>query len=90
MDTRLEQAVQAAAIRSKSTIKNLLPRKTGNLQDNAFKIKYVRDGIELYIDETIAPYVKYPNVKRIIDEVWPIILNRFAQDIAVAINGRVE
>ena len=90
MDAKLEMAVKMAVIRSKRTLKTLLPRDTGNLQDNAFIVRYTPGGLEIYIDELIAPYAKYPHIKRKIDAVWPIIVKRFAQDIATAINGQVE
>ena len=90
VDTKMQFAIQAAATRARASLKKLLPRQSGNLQDNSFKVRDTSDGVELYIDEMIAPYAKYPHVKKKIDAVWPIIVRRFAEDIAMAVHGRIE
>lgn len=37
------------------------PYKTGNLRNNAIKIEFVDNVCRLYVDEKIAPYMKYTN-----------------------------
>jgi hypothetical protein len=36
----------------------------------------------------VAPYVQYPNVKRIVDQNWPLIRQRFEDNIKATIGAR--
>lgn len=43
-------------------LRSRAPYKTGNLRDNAIKIEWKNENnFELYVDEQIAPYMKYTN-----------------------------
>lgn len=42
-------------------LRNAAPYKTGNLRYNAIKIEFVGNTCRLYVDEKIAPYMKYTN-----------------------------
>jgi len=66
---------------AKNYVKRMLPRKTGNLQDNALKVfmNPGSGGPGLTIDYSVAPYAQYPNVKRIIDRQWPSMTALFYQ-----------
>jgi len=79
---------QFAAEKAKNYVKPMLPKKTGNLRENALKIRKVNDVWEVYIDSVIAPYIEYPNVKKIIDANWPIIRQRFENNIKATIGAR--
>jgi len=87
-----------AAEDSKNYVKAMLPRDTGNLQDNAFKVRIAEDGVyEIYIDYLIAPYagpgpykkkdgtMSAPGNSRvyeIIEATWPLIKMRFEERMA--------
>jgi hypothetical protein len=79
---------QFAADKAKNFVKPMLPIKTGNLRNNALKVRKNGDTWEIYIDSLIAPYVDYPNVKKIIDANWPIIRQRFEENIRATIGAR--
>ena len=42
-------------------LRNAAPYKTGNLRYNAIKIELIGNVCRLYVDEEIAPYMKYTN-----------------------------
>ena len=42
-------------------LKAAAPYKTGNLRYNAIKLEIVGNTCRLYVDEEIAPYMKYTN-----------------------------
>jgi len=79
---------QFAADKAKNFVKPMLPKKTGNLRENALKVRKDGDQWEIYIDSLIAPYVEYPNVKKIIDANWPLIRQRFEDNIKATIGAR--
>jgi hypothetical protein len=95
-NTDIEKAIIAsksriAAINALSRVKHLLPRKSGNLQDNALRIvDRGNSEFEVMIDDIIAPYVNSPSVKEKIDNVWPQLVQQFAQELARELNGRIE
>lgn len=89
MDAKMDLAISMAIARASMTVRKILPRRSGNLADNAFRVKETKDGWEIYIDDLIAPYANYPNVKKKLEAMMPIIINRFVQDIAAAVNGSV-
>lgn len=85
-DTSIDQF---GAEKAKNYVKPMLPIKTGNLRNNALKIrKNEMDEWEIYIDSMVAPYVQYPNVKRIVDQNWPLIRQRFEDNIKATIGAR--
>jgi hypothetical protein len=67
---------------ARKNVARMLPKKTGNLRDNAFKYNKVKNNYKLYIDYKVAPYAQYPNVKKIIDSNWSSINKRFQDQIA--------
>jgi hypothetical protein len=78
-----------AAEKAKNYVKPMLPIKTGNLRNNALKVRLTQDGIyEIYIDYLVAPYAQYPNVDRIIQANWPIIRTRFENSLYGTIAAR--
>lgn len=89
METWSDAQAQFAAEKSRNFVKPMLPIKTGNLRNNALKVLRTEDGqYEIYIDTLIAPYVQYPNVKKIIDKVWPTLVARFQQQLETTIETR--
>lgn len=42
-------------------LRDAAPYRTGNLRYNAIKLKMLGNTCRLYVDETIAPYMKYTN-----------------------------
>ena len=78
-----------AAEKAKNYVKPMLPKKTGNLRENALKVRLTQDGVyEIYIDYLVAPYAQYPNVDRIIQANWPIIRSRFEANLYGTISAR--
>lgn len=66
----LAARAKIAAINALSRVKHLLPRKSGNLQDNALRIVDSGNGeYTVFIDDIIAPYVQYPSLKQKIDGI---------------------
>jgi len=79
-----DMSTRQRASASKNRLKPMLPIKTGNLRENAFKVRPTpgeESNWGVYIDEAVAPYVKYPNVKRIIDQQWPLIRAKFQNNM---------
>lgn len=72
-------------------LRNAAPYKTGNLRYNAIKIEFVGDTCRLYVDEKIAPYMKYTNEPwangKNPNEEW---FDRAAQKIAQHIAQRTK
>ena len=64
MDAKMDLAISMAIARASMSVRKILPRRSGNLADKAFRVKETRDGWEIYIDDLIAPYANYPNVKK--------------------------
>lgn len=84
-----DQAEQTfAAEKAKNYVKPMLPYKTGNLRNNALKVIKTGDEWKIYIDYAVAPYALYPNVKRIIDQNWPTIKQRFARQVESTLGSR--
>jgi len=78
-----------AAEKAKNYVKPMLPIKTGNLRNNAFKaFKGPDTRWDLTIDFSVAPYAQYPNVKRIIDANWAMIKQRFYDNMQATIGNR--
>jgi hypothetical protein len=95
LDDQLEMDILAAQIESEAAalikeLKYLLPIKTGNLRNDAFKMVKTADGFELYLDEIIAPYVKHPNLKKKLNKIWPQLVQQFVVLLAATIGGTVE
>jgi len=48
--------------------KSSLPSDSGNMKNNAYKIKRTKTGWDIYIDDSVAPYAKWleenPNKKQ--------------------------
>ena len=57
----------------------ILPRLTGNLQDNAFNSKF-KDTITFYVDDTKAPYSQYINSIKWGKGWWD---NHFTQNVVL-------
>ena len=54
--------VYRAVRRAVKTLRQLAPKDTGNLAYNAIKLKKVDENTyRIYVDERIAPYMKYTN-----------------------------
>jgi hypothetical protein len=93
-DARVKQAFQLYAAKSaQNFVRPMLPRKTGNLQDNAFKLVMGESpsGLPSYgitIDLSIAPYAQYPNVKRIIDSQWPSMQTKFQKQLEITLQNQ--
>jgi hypothetical protein len=68
----------------------LLPIKTGNLRNNSFRMVKTAEGFDLFLDEMIAPYIKYPNLQKKLDVIWPQLVEQFTLELAAALNGSVE
>lgn len=72
-------------------LRSAAPYKTGNLRFNAIKIKIVGGTCQLYVDEKIAPYMKYTNEPwkhgKNPNEGW---FDRAAQHIAQLIAERLK
>jgi hypothetical protein len=89
METWDETTDEFAALKAKNYVKPMLPKKTGNLRNNALKVRQNEQGEwEVYIDSIVAPYVQYPNVKRIIDANWPLIRQRFEDNLKGTLGAR--
>lgn len=78
-----------------------IPKDTGNLRFNAFRFEYVAPNrVELYIDESIAPYMPYTNEpwisprwkgKKNPNEYWfQNTVEKVVNYIVEQFNGKVE
>jgi hypothetical protein len=91
----LEAAIEREAAALVQELKYLLPIKTGNLRNNAFRLEKIPGGFQLFIDDVNdigvgAPYAKYPNLKKKLDKIWPVLVQKFVTLLAASIGGVVE
>ena len=73
---------------------------TGNLKYNALKVLKVPDGVYLYVNENIAPYMPYTNEKWISprwkgaqnpnEHWWEHMANKFIIDLARELGGEIR
>ena len=82
-----------------SNHRHWLPRKTGKLQNSAYKLEKTSNGYKIYIDESISPYAQYlddkPKIKREYTNGWfnePIqdIINKITEHYNGSINNGGE
>jgi hypothetical protein len=89
MQTWDEAVDTFAAEKARNYVAPMLPKKTGNLRENALKVRKTKDDkYEVYIDYLVAPYAQYPNVNKIIKANWPLIEMRFQENLYATISAR--
>jgi len=86
----LAAAIQREAYAIMKEVKVLLPIKTGNLRNNSLRLVETSEGFEIYLDDIIAPYIEYPNLKAKLDVIWPDLVNKFTTLLAASIGGTIE
>lgn len=71
---------------------HLLPRKTGNLSRNSFKVKQVGDNKwDVYIDGTTAPYARYLDEPgKVTKNFWDRSAKGVMLSLAHTYNGRLQ
>ena len=95
------QQIELAIMDAVSTLRHFIPKDTGNMRYNAFKIEPLGDmKWKIFIDEKVAPYVVYVNEKWVSPKwngktnpnegFWQYIVKRLADMIATAINGKIK
>jgi len=86
----VEKMVKAEIIITMREVRRFLPIKTGKLRFEAFTLRETSEGYEVYLDQLIAPYIKYPNLKAKLDVIWPALVESFAQRLAVRLDSYLE
>jgi hypothetical protein len=86
----LARIIETEARTIMERLRVLLPIKTGNLRNNSFRMVKTSEGFDLYLDEMIAPYIKYPNLKKKLDVIWPQLVEQFTLQLAAATNATIE
>lgn len=101
--TKTEAQIQAKIIRlTNSVLRRGAPKDTGNLAYNSIRIsKTGRNSWVIYVDENIAPYMKYTNEnwnnfrpplqgkKNPNEKWWNKNADKFAQRLAKSLGGKI-